>query len=246
MKKLMICILCVSSIPAFAQFRIGVQGSLSSLNFWQTEGEAGVQTSEFTWALNGFQAGVVGEYDLGYSGLEIQPAIMYATNGSHVGQTLGFTNNAVFHYGYSDTKIKYNDIRIPINLLYGYRIDPKFKVYGGIGVFFQKNLNGTEKGYTTGDSVTNNNYSYTTIPINNTLKLNSNASNAYLGQSNLNPIDIGMDILIGVQYKKLQVSASWNRGFTREYYTSIVNMGNQFWNFTVGYLIFGHDRKPKL
>jgi len=87
MKKLMICILCLSSLKGFSQFRLGVQGSFSPLLYWQTDGHEGLSGNEFISAINGFQAGIFGEYDLGYSGLELQPALMYALNGAHVGQT---------------------------------------------------------------------------------------------------------------------------------------------------------------
>jgi hypothetical protein len=243
MKKLMICILCVASIPAFAQFRLGVQGSFSPVNYWQSDGHAGLNPNEFTWELNGFQAGVFGEYDLGYSGLVIQPALMYAMNGSHTGQSTGFVNNANFSYYFTDTKTKVYSLRLPINLLYTYRISPKFKVYGGFGPYIAKNLSGSEKGTIFGDSANNNNYAF---PLNNKLKFNSKESYNFLGQSNVASMDFGMDIMLGFQYKKVEISASWNRGFTRQYYTSQVNLGNDFWNFTVGYVLFGHERKPKL
>jgi hypothetical protein len=84
------------------------------------------------------------------------------------------------------------------------------------------------------------------MPVDNKIKISTDASAATLGVSNVAPVDIGMDILLGFQYKKLQVSASWNRGFSRMYHTSNVNLGNQFWNFTLGYTLFGHERKPKL
>jgi outer membrane protein with beta-barrel domain len=243
MKKLMICILCLASIPCFAQFRLGIQGSYSPLLYWQTDGHEGLSPNEYVWAINGFQAGVFGEYDLGYSGLELQPALMYALNGAHVGQTMGFADDPNFTYYYQDTHINVYSLRLPINLLYSYRVSPKFKVFGGLGPYFAYNLSGNEKGNFSGDSSNNNTY---TFRLNNKLKFNNNASYAFLGQSNYSPIDIGMDILLGFQYKKLQVSATWNRGFTRQYHTPYVNMGNQFWNITLGYVLFGHERKPKL
>jgi hypothetical protein len=246
MKKLMICILCLASIPTFAQFRLGVQGSFSALNFWQTDGFGGLPSQEYTWGKNGYQAGVFAEYDLGYSGITLQPALMYAVTGAHIGQTQGFQDNSNFTYYISDSRVTINTLRLPVNLLYTYRIDPKFKVFGGAGPYIAKNLSGTEKGNFTGDSTNSNNYGYTTLRFKNTLSINSNASQATLGQSNVASLDIGMDILLGFQYKKLQVSASWMRGFQRQYYTNYVNMGNQIWNFTLGYVIFGHERKPRL
>ena len=127
MKKLMICILCLVSISGFAQFRLGVQGSLSALTYWQTDGYGGLPSQEFTWAKNGYQAGIFAEYDLGYSGITIQPALMYAVTGAHISQTLGFNDNANFTYVISDSRITVNVLRLPVNILYTYRIDPKFQ-----------------------------------------------------------------------------------------------------------------------
>jgi hypothetical protein len=246
MKKLMICVLCLASIPGFAQFRLGVQGSFSSLNFWQTDGYGGLPSQEYTWAKNGYQAGVFAEYDLGYSGITLQPALMYAVTGAHVGQTQGFQDNAHFTYYFSDSRITVNTLRLPVNLLYTYRIDPTFKVFGGLGPYIAKNLSGTEKGNFSGDSTANNSSYYTTVRFKNTVSINGNPSQATLGQSNVASVDVGMDIVLGLQYKKLQISAAWMRGFTRQYHTNYVNLGNQIWNFTLGYVIFGHERKPRL
>ena len=247
MKKYLICILCFASIQGFSQFRLGVQGSFSSLNYWQTDGFTGLASGEFTMAMNGWQAGVFAEYDLGYSGLELVPALMYATTGAHLGQSQGLATNVPnFVAGYSDTKLKVNAIRLPINLVYSFRLDSKWKVFGGIGPYIAKNLNGTEDGWYTGYNNATNTYTPATYPIHNTVNISSGQSYASVGKSNVSSIDAGMDILLGFQYRKLQISAAWMRGFTREYHTSYVNMGNEIWNFTLGYLVFGHERKPRL
>jgi len=245
MKKLMICILCLASIPCFAQFRLGVQGSFSSLNFWQTDGYTGLPSQEFIWQMNGYRAGIFGEYDLGYSGLEIVPSLMYALNGAHIGQSQGFPSDPNLSYNFSDSRVKIYSLSLPVNLLYGYRVSPKFKVFGGMGLYISKSLSGTEKGNYSVDSNNNNQFAYTFRRTNN-LKYNNNASSYVVGQSNVSTIDAGFDIMAGFQYKKLQISASYNRGFVKMYHTTYVNMGNQFWNFTVGYVLWGHDRKPKL
>lgn len=246
MKKLLICILCFASVQGFAQIRVGVQGSFSSVNVWQTDGYSGVPANEYTWQLNSFQAGIVAEYDLGYSGLVFQPALMYAGNGSHLGQTQPFVPIGNYTVGYSDTKLQYYSLRLPLNLLYTYRLSPKVKVFGGVGPYIAYTLSGTEKGSSTGYTTTNGSFEYATMPIDNKVKISTNVSSATTGQSNVAPIDIGMDVLLGFQYRKMQISASWNRGFSTMYHTGYVNLGNQFWNFTVGYMLFGHERKPKL
>ena len=247
MKKFLICILCLVSIKSFSQFRLGVQGSLSALNFWQTDVYTGDDPLEFTWAMNGFQAGLFGEYDLGYSGFEIQPALMYVESGSHLGQSKGFAPDGNFVIGYQDTHLRIYSLRLPVNVLYSYRVNTKWKVFGGLGPYISKNLSGTEKGWYRGYDNSTNNYTSGGGPINNNITLSGNSSYAAVyGQSNVASIDAGMDILLGFQYKKVQFSMSWMRGFTKQYHTSKVNLGNEIWNFTLGYVLFGHERKPKL
>jgi len=246
MKKLLICILCLVSIKGFSQLRFGVQGSFSALTYWQNNGYAGLDAAEFTMAMNGWQAGVFAEYDLGYSGLVLQPALMYAATGAHVVQSKGFADQGTFVVGYADTKIKVNSLRLPVNLLYTYRFDSKWKVFGGLGPYVAKNLSGTEKGNYRGYDNSTSNYTPGTFPINNKLHISSDQSFNTMGRSNISSLDAGMDIVLGFQYRKLQISGSWVRGFARQYHTSYVNMGNQDWNFTLGYVLFGHERKPRL
>lgn len=245
MKKLMVCILCLASIPCFAQFRVGVQGSFSALGFWQTDAYVGYPTQEYIWEMNGYRAGVFGEYDLGYSGLMLVPSLMYGVNGAHIGQSIGFPQGSNYSYNFADSRVKIYNLSLPINLEYGFRVSPKFKVFGGIGVYISKSLSGTEKGNYSVDSSNNTQFAYTWRKTNN-LEFNNHKSQFVTGQSNVQPIDGGFDILMGFQYKKLQVSASYNRGFVQMYRTQYAYMGNQFWNFTLGYVLWGHDRKPKL
>jgi Outer membrane protein beta-barrel domain len=249
MKKLLICILCFASVKSFAQFRLGVQGSFASLNMWQTDGYSGYPSQENTWQINGFSAGIVAEYDLGYAGVELQSGLVYGETGSHLGQGEGFTTNPAmpgFQYGFTSTELRIYSLRLPLNILYGYRVNPKFKVFGGVGPYIAKALSGTETGTYYGTYTQGSNFTGGNGPINNQLKFNSNFSQASLGESNVSSIDVGFDILAGFQYKKLQISASWNRSFSTVYRTPYVNLGNQFWSFTLGYLIFGHERKPQL
>ncbi len=141
MKKLIICVLCFASTHAFSQFRLGVQGSFSSLNFWQTDGYGGVPASYQTWAMNGFSGGLVAEYDLGYSGLVLQPAIVYAENGSHVQNVKGFVDPPNETIGLSNTSLKVYSIRVPINLVYKYAINDRLRVFWRCGgLYCQKHF----------------------------------------------------------------------------------------------------------
>jgi Outer membrane protein beta-barrel domain len=244
MKKLIVCILCLVSTHLFAQFRLGVQGSFSTLNCWQADQIGGYPTGAQTRQLNGFQAGLFAEYDLGYSGIMLQPALMYAENGTNFGNTLGFTDNGTYSIGYSSTYLRMYSIRLPVNIVYKYAISDKWKVFGGAGPYLAKNLGGTEKGYYQVSYDANNQPG--AFPINNTLKISGNPSYAPGGVSNVTAFDLGFDILMGFSYKRFDFSASFNHGFTQVYHTTYTDLGNQFWNFTVGYTLFGHYRKPKL
>jgi Outer membrane protein beta-barrel domain len=244
MRKLIVCVLCLSSTTVFAQVRLGIQGSFSSLNMWQTDQIGGLPTGAQTRQLNGFQAGLFAEFDLGYTGLFVQPALMYAENGTNFGNTQGFIDNANYSIGYSSTYLRISSLRLPVNLIYKYAISDKWKVFIGIGPYLAKNLGGTEKGYYQVIYTANNESG--AFPINNTLHTSSNPSYAAGGVSNVTALDFGADILLGFSYKKFDFSASYNRGFTEVYHTTYTDLGNNFWNFTVGYTLFGHQRKPKL
>lgn len=244
MKKLIVCVLCLASTSLFAQVRLGIQGSFSSLNMWQSDQIGGDPTGAQTRQLNGYQAGVFAEIDLGYSGLVLQPALMYAENGTNFGNTNGFIDPANYNIGYSSTYLRIYSVRLPVNLIYKFPISDKWKVFVGIGPYLAKNLGGTEKGYY---QVSYNSTGQPgAFPINNTLHISSNESYAPAGTSNVTAFDLGADILLGFEYKKFDFSVSYNRGFIELYHTSYTDLGNVFWNFTVGYTLFGHYRKPKL
>ncbi|MBS1661630.1 MAG: outer membrane beta-barrel protein [Bacteroidetes bacterium] len=248
MKKLLICILCFSATQSFAQLRLGVTGSFSAANFWQSEGYRGLQSGVNTWAINDYQAGIMAEYDLGHTNLILQPAVLYAESGSHLGNRIGLGSVGNVHIGFSNTTIKVQAIRVPVNLLYKWDINNgKVRILAGLGPYIAKNISGTEKGYFQGDTL-NNSGGYTTIKydVNNKVEFKSGKSSVVSGITRIAPYDIGMDIQIGAQYKKFQFAFNYTRGFTRLYSTNYVNAGTAITNFTLSYIIFGHDIKPKL
>lgn len=244
MKKLIVCILCLASTQVFAQFRLGIEGSFSAVNCWQNEQIGGLPTGAFTREMNGFHAGLRAEYDLGYSGFEIQPSLVFAENGTNFGNTQGFVDNADYSIGYASSYMRIYSLRLPVNLLYKFAITNNWRVFAGFGPYIAKNLSGTEKGYyqvaynSTGDQGT--------FPINNTMKISNARSYGTGGTFNVTGFDLGADFLVGVSYKRFDVWASFNRGFTQTYRTTYTGLGNQFWDFSVAYRLFGHYRKPKL
>src|ERR1700744_3965124 len=132
MKKLIVCVLCLASTHLFAQFRLGIEGSFSSLNMWQLYPIGADPTGAQTRQINGYQAGVFAEYDLGYSGLVLQPALVYAGNGTNLGQTQGFIDNESYSISYTSTYLRIYSLRLPVNLVYKFAISDKWKVFAGI------------------------------------------------------------------------------------------------------------------
>ena len=247
MKKIMICILCFGVTQGFAQIRLGIEGGSTTANFWQTDGFKGLGTGLSSWPITGFHAGLVGELDLGGSGVVFQPAVLYYENGSHLGNAAGFIDNGNVTIDYTNTTLKIYSIRVPLNFIYKFPITSKFKVLGGMGPYFAKTLSANEKGYYMGNiEDANGNYVFAGGPINNKAQISSGVSYATGGVSRVNSYDIGGDVLIGAEYKKFQFTINYNRGFTRMYRTAYANCGNFAWNFTLAYLLFGHDRKPSL
>jgi len=245
MKKIMICILCFGVTRGFAQVRLGIEGGSTTANYWQTDGYSGLGTGLSSWPMTGWHAGLVGELDLGSSGFVFQPAVLYYVNGSHLANSVGFIDNANVTIDYSNTTVKVNSLRIPLNFIYKFAVTDKIKVFGGLGPYFAKTLSGTEKGYYVGNiQEANGDYTPAGGAINNKVQISNGISYAPGGISRVNSYDIGGDLLIGAEYKKFQFTINYDRGFTRMYRTTYANCGNFAWNFTLAYLIFGHDRKP--
>ena len=243
MKKLIICVLCFATTQTFAQFRLDLRGSFCPINFWQTDGFGGLPTGAQTREMSGFQAGLQGEYDLGYSGISLQASVLYAENGSNIGNTQGFINNANYSIGYSSSYLRIYSIRVPVEAVYKLDINSSWKVMGGLGLYISKNISGTEKGYYVVNS--NNNGTTDTLGINNKVKFNNNRSSATQGVSNVTNFDFGIDFFIGVEHKRWQLRAGYDRGFVTMWRTSYINSGNAFWDLGLSYRLFGHYRKPK-
>jgi Outer membrane protein beta-barrel domain len=244
MKKLLICVFCFASISGFAQFRLGVEGGETVANFWQTDGFTGLPSNLSTSPIGGFHAGVLGELDL-TSHLFLQPALLFYQTGSHMQNIAGFVDPPGFDIDYSNTTLRVNSLRLPVNLVIKANIDSKSKVFFGIGPYLSKALSGTEKGYYTGDSLlSNGGYLAETKTVNNKVKISNDYSNSTSGIANVSSLDVGGDIMIGGEYKKFQLTINYSRGLTRYYRTTYANCGNMGWDFTLAYMIFGHNRKP--
>lgn len=246
MKKIMICILCLTVTRSFGQFRLGVTGGATTANLWQTDGYTGVPTGLSSWPITGFNGGLIAEIDLNSSGLMIQPSLSYYVYGSHLANSQGFPSGNIT-IDYSNTMLYVYSLRLPVNLVYKFSITDKWKVFAGIGPYIAKALSGTEKGYYKGYYTTpDGQYIGVGGHIDNKAKISTDLSNSTAGITNINPYDIGGNLLLGVEYKKFQFSINYSRGFTKVYRSSYANTGNFAWNFSLAYMIFGHNKKPAL
>jgi Outer membrane protein beta-barrel domain len=243
MKKLIICVLCFAATHSFAQFRLDLRGSFTPSNFWQTDGYGGLPTGAQTREISTFQGGLQGEYDLGYSGLTLQASVLFAENGSNIGNVQGFIDNANYTIGYSSSYLRVYSVRVPLEIVYKFDLSSSYKVFGGLGFYVAKNISGTEKGYYEAYSNSNSNIYY--FDINNKVKFNNDRSSATQGVTNVTNFDFGGDIFIGVEHKRWQFRAGYDRGFVRMWHTSYVNTGNAFWDLGLSYRLFGHYRKPQ-
>jgi len=246
MKKILICILCLTVTRSFGQFRLGVTGGATTANLWQTDGYTGVPTGLSSWPITGFTGGLIAEIDLNSSGLMIQPSLSYYVYGSHLANSTGFPSGNVI-IDYSNTMLYIYSLRLPVNLVYKFSITDKWKVFAGIGPYVAKALSGTEKGYYKGYyTASDGSYVGVGVQINNKAKLSTDLSNAPAGITNINPYDVGGNVLLGLEYKKFQFAINYSRGFTKVYRSSYANTGNFAWNFSLAYMIFGHNKKPAL
>lgn len=246
MKKILICILCLTVTRSFGQIRLGVMGGATTANLWQTDGFHGLPTGLSSWPVTGFNGGLIAEIDLNSSGLMIQPSLTYGSSGSHLANSIGFADGANYNVDYTNTMLYVFSLKLPVNLVYKFHITDKWKVFAGIGPYITKNLSGSEKGYYKGDTLINNQYFVLGGQINNKAKIAKGISYAPGGTTYISPYDIGGNILLGLEYKKFQFAINYSRGFTQVYRNTYANTGNFAWNFSLAYMIFGHNKKPAL
>jgi outer membrane protein with beta-barrel domain len=246
MKKILICILCFATVQGFGQIRLGVQGGESVANFWQTDEYTGLPSGLSTSPIGAFHEGIIAEMDLN-SFLVLQPALLYYEQGTHFQNITGFVDNPGFDIDYSNSTLRVYSLRLPVNLVAKLKVTDKIKLFFGLGPFLSKSLSGTEKGYYTGDSLlAGGGYLAETKTINNKVKISSDLSNSTSGIANVSSLDVGGDILGGIEYKRFQLSFNFSRGLIRYYRNTYTNCGNTAWSFSLAYYIFGHNRKAPL
>jgi hypothetical protein len=162
----------------------------------------------------------------------LQPALLYYGNGSNV---LGSSfSSSVTEY--SNTTIKADYLRLPINVVYKLVISDDVNALGGAGLYIARGLSGTEKGY----QYSNSNfppYSSDSAQVNNKVQFTT-ASASGENTTALKPMDFGYNVLLGIEYHSFELTANYSRGFLKAYTnpTFDYNFKNNTLAISVAYL----------
>jgi hypothetical protein len=231
MKKLIFCLLCFVATHSFAQFQLGFQTGYNSSRFFEGSPSPSSDYGIATSAISSFNVGAIAEIRIADQ-LFLQPGLLYYGNGSNaIGSS--FTADVT---NYSNTTIRANYLRLPVNAVYKLVISDKVDALGGAGLYVAKGLGGTEKGY----KYSNENlppYTSDSTQVNNKVAFSSDASSSP-NTTTLNSIDFGYDVLAGIQYKSFELTANYSRGLTKAYVNPDFdyNFKNNTFSVSVAYL----------
>ncbi len=207
MKKIILSLLCFTASYSFSQFSIGLTGGYNSSKFFES-GSVPSQYGISTSAISSFNAGVLAEIKLSGQ-FFLQPALLYYANGSAVLSSSFLSSNT----SYSNTTIRANYLRLPVNVVYKLFISDQFNALGGAGLYVARGLSGTEKGYqySNGDFPP---YLTDSIQVNNKVQF-TNGSASGENTTALKPMDFGYDVLLGVEYHSFELTANYSRGLLK-------------------------------
>ena len=244
MKRLFFCILCFVVTKGFTQIRIGVEGGANVTNLWQTDAFTGLGTGLSTSPLGSWHAGVFGELDLRHNWY-LQAHLQYFGVRSRLRNSQGFPPEGNYITNYSDTHLSIYYARLPVNFVYKIKTGTPLTGLLGAGVYYSQALSGKETGFSYGHENTAGSPE-TPRPVNNTAVISDGISSSSTGLTRIGPIDVGGSLLVGLEWKKFELTCNYSRGFSRVYRAVYANTGNTFFNFTLSYFLFGHERKPDL
>ncbi len=221
LKRLILFALCLSFKTGFAQikpelfigYNITNQLNIGSLPFKDYNSYSMAYGTNSP--IHTFLAGAGVEIPLNKKWF-LEPAILYFGNGTHLSeQTL---NPGIDWYLNSTIRLYY--LRIPVNLIYKINHGKSFQVFGGAGLYVARGLWGKENG----ELITEGGGTSSQI-VDKNIKFSSGAS--YSGiVPNFNPYDFGYNMVAGVQWKQLKLTASISNGLTKAY----SGYPNDMWN----------------
>jgi hypothetical protein len=219
MKKLLVVVFCFISAGSFAQVRLGLQGGYSSSNFYSP----GTDPNEISIShISSYVAGIVAEANLNKT-FFVQSGLQWAGKGA-------VKNRGVFALYGANTTIRLNYLQLPLNLGVKFPLSKDVKVFAEGGIYAAVGISGTEKGSNVDQ-----------IAGTSTVERKVNFSNnppAPVTTTYFKPFDAGYTVSAGIDWKLLQLSANFNKGFSNAIATGSTTCINQVFNVSLAYYLF--------
>jgi hypothetical protein len=225
MRKFITMILCVVSVTTFGQLKLGIEGGYNISQFSQ---KGSNQQYYDLSNINGFNVGIVAEEKL-RKHFFLQTGLSFTEKGSEK-ITTSYANSG------ASTTIKLNYLELPLNLVYKLKLNHSVTALLGAGFYGAMGISGTEKGANTIKDPNTG----TIVPvseINNKVKFSNNTTQVDNNITYVEPIDMGYNVLAGLEWKNFQFKASLNNGFTSIYPTGSTTFHNNVYSFSIAYLM---------
>ncbi len=228
MKKIFFVLLCFLSMHGFSQIKIGVAGGYSSASFAQS-GETDIPGyGNSSSSISTFNMGIVSEIPLGKK-IFLQPGLLYFGNGTHIDEQGGESG----YEGSSHTTIQLYYLRLPVNIVYKMKLNNRFNLLVGTGLYVAKGLSGTGKGNSKGSSPFSGPYAYS---FNNKVDFSDDNSPSSQNDTKIKPFDFGFNVLAGIEWRNFQLTANYSHSFLQGYADGGYNYKNAVFGISLAYL----------
>jgi len=224
MRKFITMVLCAVSVTTFGQLKLGIEGGYNVSQFSQ---KGSNQQYYDLSTINGFNVGLVAEEKLSKH-FFVQTGLSFSEKGSEK-ITTTYANSG------SSTTIKLDYLLLPLNLVYKLKLTHCVTALLGAGFYGSVGISGTEKGSNTIKDANGN-----IIPISsvkNKVKFSNNTTQVDNNTTYVEPVDMGYNLLAGLECKRFQFKASLNNGFTSIFPTGSTIFHNNVYSFSIAYLL---------
>ncbi|HEY4874489.1 MAG TPA: outer membrane beta-barrel protein [Puia sp.] len=204
MKKVFLVLVFFVSTRGLAQVKMGIEGGYNAARFAQSPETILSDNGYSPFSISTFNAGIVLEIHISKK-IFLQPELLYFGNGTIInghGGDAGYENS-------SHEFIEVYYLRLPVNVVYKIKLTDKLHVLVGTGLYGAKGLSGRGKGNIeeSGPSSGPSAYAYNS-------KVNFSGDNSSANQTNIKPVDVGFDLLAGIEWNNFQLQANYSRGFS--------------------------------
>jgi hypothetical protein len=228
MKKIFFVLCCFVSTRSYSQIKIGVEGGYHSASFAQSGETSAPGYGMSPFSISGFNAGIVSEIPLSKK-IFLQPGLLYFSNGTHIigqGGISGYT-------GSSYTAIQLYYLRLPVNVVYKMKLNNRFNLLVGAGLYTAKGLSGTGKGNEEETSPFARPSAYS---FNSKVDFSDDDSPSSANNTKIKPFDFGFTVLAGIEWGNFQLTANYSHGFSQVYADGGYQYKNVAFGITLAYL----------